>query len=64
MATNQPVLASSPDAGPTHLPVVMEEDSTQAALIPGLLDRPREMRPLGVALADAGIAASDVSLRA
>ncbi len=55
-------MATDPYADPLHQPFLMEAGSTHALLIPGFLGTPKEMRPLGEALAAAGITARSVQL--
>jgi len=49
-------------ADPAHQPFRLEAGDVRALLIPGFLGTPKEMRPLGEALAAAGISASGVLL--
>lgn len=49
-------------ADPDHQPFTFGEGPARALLVPGFMGTPKEMRPLGRALAEAGIAARGVLL--
>ncbi len=55
-------MATDPYADPLHQPFLMPAGPTHALLVPGFLGTPKEMRPLGEALAAAGITARGVQL--